>query len=208
MLDLKPLAQISEPDRRQDGFVIVNYRTGESRPVGLADFHEAISDVTLTGALPEKVINHFTIARNLYLYSWYVYDFTTPAQAHAYASVEFALRERHDTERIKLKGKNPGLRMLLESAIKQGWLRDGGYMHLFPQNDEYLADEGYERPTRDPEGTEFCETLLNAMPRLRNSLAHGSSMLLTPAGALRPLEICAATINQLFPANANNEVQQ
>lgn len=205
MPELKPLDRISEPDRRHDGFVIANFRTGETRPVDLTDFHADISDVTLTGSASEQVVDHFTIARNLYLYSWYVYDFTTPAQAHAYASVEFALRERHATENIKLKSKKPGLRMLLESAIKQGWLRDDGYTHLFPKYEEYLADEFDQPPTPDSAGIDLCEILLGTIPSLRNSLAHGSSLLMTPGMALRPLKICAATINQLFPANANDE---
>ena len=205
MLDLKPLDQISEPDRRHRGFGFLNLQTGETRPVDLADFHEAISEVILTGAPPEKVINHFNIARNLYLYSWCVYDFTTPAQAQAYASVEFALRERHIAEGIPLPAKPWGLKCYLKSAINKGWLTDGGYDHLFPQNEEYLVDEFDHPPARNPAGTDFCEILLDTMPNLRNSLAHGTSLLVTPGMALRPLEICAATINQLFPANATNE---
>ena len=185
---LKPLDEVFEPDARN-----ITLSSAE-----ISDFHNLISEIRLTGHPPKAVARHFEVARNLFLYSWFVYDFSTPAEAQAYASVEFALKERHKVEEQNFGNRSPGLKRLFESAVNQGWVKDGGFPHLYEEQHPAFS-RLLKRKQFDPEGKAYCKILLNSMPFLRNSIAHGDPYLVGPGGAFLPLEICAAIINQLFP---------
>lgn len=194
---LKPLDEIYEPDVRQRHMARINIATGEAVPLQLADLHGDISKIVLSGTPPPDVVTLFDRARNLYVYSWFVYDFTTPARSQAYATVELALRERLSAAGTP-PNKRRGLRRLLKDAMKRGWLKDGGFPHIqHPVAPE--PHEAFQRRSFDPEGTEYCKMLLKAMSDLRNDLAHGSPFLVGSGGSLGVFEVCAAIINQLFP---------
>lgn len=196
-IELMPFEEICKPDPRQESFVRFESESQDFRPTELRDFYDGVASIRLTIAVPEDVAKHFLRARHLFLYSWFCYDLTTPAQAQSYASVEWALREKHTITQTPTP-KRPGLKTLMMSAVRSGWLKDGGFPHLRFHSDPSL--EGFAvQKVFDPDGTEFCETLAASMPNLRNYLAHGSSFLITPSGALGTLERCAAVINQLFP---------
>ena len=194
---LKLLEEICTVDTRHKPTVRISASTGEAIPLQLADLHEAISEIALSGTTPPDIATHFDIARNLFLYSWFVFDFSTPAQAQAYASVEFAIKERLSAVGTPGK-KHWGLKRLLREAIGRGWIKDGGFPRLRYQNDA-TPPSGGDRQDFDPEGTIYCKVMLDAMPHFRNDLAHGSSSLLGSGTSLRVLEVCAAIINQLFP---------
>lgn len=198
---LKPLDEIDIADSRQKVLVRTIASTGETIPFRLADLHEAISEIVLTPVTPEHIADHFDIARNLLLYSWFVYDFSTPALGQAYVSVEFAIKERLNADGTPPK-ERWGLKRLLREAIDRGWLKDGGFPHLQHRADP-TTTELVRRENFDPEGTAYCMMLLDALPNLRNSLAHGSTFLVGPDASLAPLKVCAAIINQLYPDETN-----
>jgi hypothetical protein len=142
-----------------------------------ADLHALIAGIEVSASAPAVIRQQFDLARNAFVYSWFVYELATLAEKHAYAVVEMALREKTrlmtgmDTEKR-------GLRNLIQEAEKHGWLR--------------RADFGESGRPIHP---------LDAVVRLRNDLAHGSDRLM-PTGSRDMIELCAEIINQLFPAGA------
>lgn len=194
---LKPFDDICYPDSRQKAFILYNRETGVSRERTLHDHYQSISDVVLNEVVPDKIREHFETARNLFLYSWYVYRFGPVAELHAIATVEFALKEKSGKE----KG---GLKRLIDLAIKKGWVLDSGFKYypvIKERLTEYTTADSY-RPntiTDDPDSVDlqaYCKILADSLPYLRNELAHGSQMLY-PSGTAT-LAICADVINQLF----------
>lgn len=188
MSKLEPLAELMVPDARQLSFGYMNARTGECRKRTLEDHYSRIAALSLHDAAPAAVREHFETARNLMVYSWFVYEFIMVAEFHTSASLELALRERLGrTDRRSA----PGLRGLLREAIDRGLVRDDG---VRPLPDGALTPPNHSQPVGDPQ--EYVKTLVDAVSAIRNELAHGSSMLWP--GGYSGLRITAALINQLF----------
>ena len=116
---LKPLPEVCNPDKRQQAFVVMHTITGVIRPRTLEDHYAAIQKFSLSEFVPKDIKTHFETARNLLLYSWFVFRFNSVAEMQAYVSVEFALRERIGNA----AGKNPGMKRLLDYAIKSGLIK-------------------------------------------------------------------------------------
>ena len=118
---MKSLDDLLEPDFTSTCFVKIDNETGGFKPLTLADHYVEIENIALLGKPPENVRNHFERARNLFVYSWFVYDFTSAAIMQAHASVEMALRERFDLDGRAMH-THAGLRKMLKRAISKGWL--------------------------------------------------------------------------------------
>ena len=82
---LKRLNEIFEPDDRSRSFA--RYDAVGRHSKTLEDHHADISAIRLSDDVPEAIRDEFDTIRNLYLYSWYVYDFTVPAILYSYALV-------------------------------------------------------------------------------------------------------------------------
>jgi hypothetical protein len=159
------------------------------QPQSIEMFREWVDEYDLPTECPEEIRTQYDVARNLYIYSWYVYRFTSPAQAQAYATLELALRTRFDELDIKYNKRRDGLSSLLSKAIKKGLLKDGGFPHLqHSQNTDAV----------DPSGTEFCEKLPSIISTFRNSFAHGGTTLLNLPVSLMALQATSAIIHQLY----------
>lgn len=187
---LKAFEEIFEPDSRQQHFAIVNRLTGEARPITLRDKYKAVEMIALARYVPDDIREHFDTARNLLVYSWFVYRFNQVAELHAFASLEFALKAKC--------GDSPkGLKKLLEAAVERGWILDGGFRHYRRGAIEDMSDDVADSSNPDTKDVqEYCRTLVETIPFIRNELAHGSRML-HPNG-LTTLAIVADLINQLF----------
>jgi len=85
---LKPLDRISHADPRYDG-----------SPGKLKLAHARLDALQLHQGVPMHVRQLFETAKNLSLYSWFVYRFHPIAQLIGYASLERALKERLARER-------------------------------------------------------------------------------------------------------------
>ena len=145
--------------------------------------------IALAHYVPDDICEHFDTARNLLVYSWFVYRFNQIAELHAFASLEFALKNKC--------GDSPkGLKKLLETAVERGWILDSGFRYYRPGAIEGMADDGEDSNPDTKDVQEYCRTLVETMPFIRNELAHGSRML-HPNG-LTTLAIVADLINQLF----------
>jgi hypothetical protein len=85
--------------------------------------------------------------------------------------------------RIKFDKNKVGLKRLLIEAVKSGLIKDRGFRNV-------------KNSLKNPESTQYVEQLPELIPRFRNELAHGSTML--NDSVFFNLQICADFINQLF----------
>jgi hypothetical protein len=162
---LKPFEQMTDPDGR--------YRTMSGitglAPITSAEHHDWVAAITLEASVPAPIVEAFDRARDAFVYSWFVYELASLAEAQAYFTLELALRHR--------LGFGPGLKapmlhQLLKDAVAQGILKDDGD-HAGP-------------------------SLVFIIPKLRNNWAHGSIDLNGPAISIQVLTMCADLINQAF----------
>ena len=203
---LKSLDKICEPDTRQAFF----------RGVSLDCNHAELSRIVLSKRVPVGVRQLFETAKNLSLYSWFVYRFHQVSELVACSALEMALRLRYEKEncktaRIYLKG-------LLKHAQEKNWIDNERFSHLNKiarQNAEHekslkvilsgALDGGKSIPIDPPTEQEIREArnkldmvsgIVEAIPGLRNELAHGSSTL-NPS-SIASLRIVAEVINQIY----------
>lgn len=144
---------IFDPDPRSSDFDVI----GEHglRPKSLQDQYDAVADITLHEGVPKEILAKFETAKNLNLFSWFVYRFHSAARSHAYECLERALSTRLKADLIVQEEKNrrvkyeeearrnprsakppksidperyfPGLRRLLEYAIEAGALKNENF---------------------------------------------------------------------------------
>ena len=166
----KTVDQILQPDSRFDNLCVVE--PGGVRFMNLADHHQMIGDVPLTGSAPDEVRDAYDRARNTMLYAFFDYDLLVVGEIQAFGAFELALKHRINGHGLDAKGS---LRTLVDRARKQG---------IFPK----IADPS--QPFADR---------IEAMIALRNGLAHGTSQIHPPGMALQVLVACAWGIDAAFP---------
>lgn len=141
----------------------------------LEKMHDFLSQERLNRQVPDEIKGQFNVARNMALYSYYFYALAPEVHLKTYTLIEHALKLKVKPEKHMMLGK------LLRVALANGWVSDAGFRHI-------------ENPSPDDE---WCKAMLKGIPDLRNSQAHGSSMLV--GDCLHHIAVCADFINQLFP---------
>lgn len=207
-MPLKQPDEIFDPDPRSTSFVKLDAVGQHSKTIG--DHHRQIAAVRMTDRVPEEIRAEFDTARNLYLYSWYVYDFTVPATLYAHALIEKTVKEKCSRSGLA-PPKHAGLKKLLKLSICRGWLTNAAFefaldltrQQLVPPADPDGLPAIRSVPLYDPTGTDFCEHLAESLPEIRNMGAHGEAGLGLPTTALHGLEICACIANALFRDSAD-----
>lgn len=210
--------QATQADTRSEGFALID-ATG-IRPVALADRYEDIRGFELNLAVPHSIRVHFETAKNLYLYSWFVYRFFPVAEQQALTSLEFALRERLPPLEDTPEGKprREGLALRLQRARKLGFIRNEGlqireHMAMRRARERYhfethqemirtgatemILDDSNIEPNEQDFNDDWIGTFVESLPRIRNQYAHGSHML--HPTVLGRFEIVCDLINQLYP---------
>lgn len=209
---LKPLDQIYEPDERQLSFA-----------ASLEERHAALDEIVLNEAVPLDVRQLFETAKNLTLYSWFVYRFHQVSELVSFSALEMALRERYIAENpIDKKSKNTrplSLHNLLQHAIKESWITNEGFSDNyqvarhnaeFDKMIEKSKTHGFDKEASmqvsEPSEVEIAKALskMNRVKtigenahKIRNNLAHGSKML--HPNSISTLRINADVINQIYP---------
>lgn len=210
--------RVLQPDGRMENFATFDGET--VRKVTLNGRYDAIARFELNATTPLSVRVHFETAKNLYLYGWFVYRFIPVAEQQALASLEFALREHlasHADIGTK-KHKPKGLSDLLRRAASEGRIRNESFPHrrqwanemardrfrfaMFRElmdsgRDEIEFDDSHVQPTADDLAHDWIGDLIDSLPKIRNTYAHGSGMLYP--NVLRTFEIVGDLINQLYP---------
>ena len=201
---LKQLDGICEPDVRQAFF----------RGASLDRNHAELSDIVLSKKVPADVRQLFETAKNLSLYSWFVYRFHQVSELIAYPALEMALRHRYEKE----NGKKASLRKLLKHARKKNWIVNEGFSCLneiarrnaerkkfleavlsgdFETGEPIVVDPPTEQEIREARNElDMVSEIAEAIPRLRNELAHGSSNL--APSSIATLRVVSEAINQIY----------
>lgn len=192
MESLKKIEDICHKDPRNDCFVVIDLvNPGVVKERTLEDLHNRADQIRLHAGVPEEIRSHFETARNLIIYSWFYYPFNVTAQLSAYTTVEYAIR-------VKTQDRRTNFSVLLKRAVDQGWITDEGFPHVKRRREAIKeSNEGLRPSPESKEVRAYCDTLAEALPYLRNQLAHGTSMLHEQGAA--QVRICADLINQLFP---------
>jgi hypothetical protein len=105
---LKKLKEVCRPDERNLNRYDRDHSTRAVTPTTIESIYAVIESIQLNDNVPDEVRSHFEIARNLALYSWFVYSFNVVAAMQAFASLEMALRDKtadRKTSFNKLLGK-------------------------------------------------------------------------------------------------------
>lgn len=189
----------------------------------LNDQYEAIRKVELNASVPHSVRIHFETAKNVYLYSWFVYRFFPIAEQHALTSLEFALRERlamvdrqvlsgikapgpkglakylHQACALKLI-RNEGLQIREQSALQRA--RHRYEMEMLWQMmdsglDEIEFDDSAFQVLDEDYDIDWIGLFAVNLPVTRNAYAHGSKTL--HPSVIQTFEIVGELINQIFP---------
>lgn len=163
---LKPETSLLSADPRSQGMTV-------------DDLHSMVRGIVLNNTVPLAIREQFDTARNVFAYSWFVYEFTMLAEQHCYFVLEMALRQRLDPEAKPNTTKSLGLAKLLKVATERG----------------YLQRNDFDMPSISGAGGTSCQ--LDFIPLARNHLAHGNNNLL-PQYALMQIELTARILNKLF----------
>ena len=196
----------------------------------LAERHAALAAIALHCGVPKTVRQLFETAKNVSLYSWYVYPFNQVSELTAFAALEMALREKFESEgpQSLARKRTPMLRELLRLAHQRRWLRDEGFEMLpalaarrvrdrditeaIMKQRESSGVESIAFSEEEPSETEvqaeiqqmrFVENLWKTVPDVRNLLAHGSTVL--HPNSLHTLHVVSQAINQLFTLESTTE---
>lgn len=202
---LKPLEKICCPDDRQS-----------TLSANLEDVHGVLSEIFLHKKVPIDVRQLFETAKNVSLYSWYVYRFHQVAELVGYSSLEMALKLRYRKEIPD--AKPPMLKGLLLHAKDNNWIADEGFSDRMKRARRYaetqktyeaiqqMKEEGEsERIVDDPTEEEVCIAMekmdvvggiVSSAASVRNDLAHGSTTL--DPKSIATLRTISEVINQLF----------
>jgi len=197
--NFRELNALTLPDIRQSMFVVVNEKTGTHRPTDVADIHKGLCSLSLSSKVPDDIRVHFDTARNLLLYSWFVYRFMQIAERQAYASAEMALRMKLPPDPKK---KCRMLRDLLQDAVAMGIIRAEGFTHfreiVSERNDlrMSLPSEIRNSALPEPDAAAYLANLVEMLPALRNGLAHGNTRL--DHHVWFTMNITCDLINQLY----------
>jgi hypothetical protein len=89
---LKRLEDICQPDERWLNRVDIDHSTGAVTPTTVESIYTLVEEIELSANVPDDVRSHFEIARNLAVYSWFVYSFSVVAAMQALASLEMTVR--------------------------------------------------------------------------------------------------------------------
>jgi hypothetical protein len=144
----------------------------------MGDLHSMMAQIELSSAVPTDIRDQFDTARNVFVYSWFVYEFATLAEQQCFAALESALRRRLFPTPSN-ESKSPGLSKLLKMATEQG----------------YLLRKEFEMPSSTGMGELACS--LDFLPMFRNHVAHGNIHLL-PQGSPDLMRLCQEVIDKLF----------
>jgi gamma-glutamylcyclotransferase len=208
---LKPLGEVTQPDSRQASFVGT-----------LAHLHAELVTYRLHAGVPKDVVQLFETAKNLSLYSWFVYRFHQVSELVAFAALEMALREKFRLAGMEAGAKrSPTLRKLLRLAHEKHWLGDQRFEFLPALAMRRIRDRRiYDAILKLDPSTKteqiavseaalsaaeiqaevkemrFVEQLWKTVPDVRNLLAHGSAIL--HPNSRFTLGMVCEVINQLF----------
>jgi hypothetical protein len=100
---LKRLEEVCQPDERYRNRVNIDTATGAVTEMGIDSIYSLVEEVRLSDKVPALVRSHFETAKNLILYSWFVYSFNAVAAMQAFASLEMAVKAKTGDNKTAFK---------------------------------------------------------------------------------------------------------
>lgn len=200
---LRNLESVALPDPRR-------------KDLSIEYLHSKLAELNLNERVPEDIAIQFETAKNLFLYSYFVYRFHHVADLQAIASLELALKTKLDELNIQY-WPTCGLAKLLSKAQESGLIRVEdipGYFesalrrakqrHFFDtiqkMHDEGLefleVDESKVVPDLDDYDLNYLEKTFINLKEIRNIFAHGATTLFSPN--LNILTLTKTLINTLY----------
>ncbi len=127
---MKPLDEIFTPDIAsldvRIGPLVFGKSEDDYAHAALADLHRTLSTIHCVENVPAHVRQNIELAKNLLLYSTYVFDFTTAAVHYAQIGLEASLRRALG----KSEECRDNLDTMLKEAVSSGLLADSDHRHL------------------------------------------------------------------------------
>lgn len=170
--------------------------------------HSELSKIELSKSVPEEITIQFETAKNLFLYSWFVYRFHHIADLQAIAALELALKTKFDELKIEYRPEAglwkhlitiediPGYFELAKHKARQRHLKK----NLRKVIEENLEELKFDESAVLPEEVDFDPNYLNDaftnLRELRNEYAHGTTALLTPNFGI--LNLTKSLINAIY----------
>jgi len=160
---------VHQVDPRNEGRILL---TEGWREKTLLDHHREISECQLSDHVPERVAVAYETAKNLALYSWYVYRFVPVSELQATIALEYGLKVFYEVEernREKVPRKYRGLGNLLRAAVSDGRIRNEGFpiwhqiargrarVRQLHEASEQMLELGLEQISYDDEDVETKE---------------------------------------------------
>src|ERR1041385_225985 len=99
------------PDIRNRSRVNLDHMTGSVTEMTSESIYDEVEKIKVSTSAPVDVRSHFETARNLLVYSWFVYSFNITAIMQALSSLEMAVREKSGESETPFKN-------LLEKVFK------------------------------------------------------------------------------------------
>jgi hypothetical protein len=193
----KQLSEILQPDPTWGHIAVSEDGERTWRRLTLADHHRRVSALALGPNVPPELTDHFDRARNVLLYAWFAYRLLQVAELQALSSLELALKQRFA---VSASSKGPGLRELLSRAHRENLIRGDSireFARRAAMRQTYAANPLLAPHVSPPEEPDrYLEVLCQALPGLRNALAHGSGGF--GPHAFVTVEVCSDIITQLF----------
>ena len=195
---LKSLDEICEPDKRQKLFL----------GISLNGNHAKLSRIKLNRRVPVEVRQLFETAKNLSLYSWFVYRFHQVSELTAYSALEMALRLRYEKEvgkkrrvlDLDMRKKTTGLIIIDLAAYRNETEKSKKSLEvdrvLLTAVNRFRLIRRLNKKSESSKRTDIVSGIVDSFAILRNELAHGSSTL--HPNSIATLQVVAEVINQIY----------
>ncbi len=127
---MKPLDEIFTPDIAsldvRIGPLVYGKSEDDYAHAALADLHRTLSAIKCIENVPDHVRQNIELAKNLLLYSTYVFDFTTAAVHYAQIGLEASLRRALG----KTEECRDNLDTMLKEAVSRNLLAESDHEHI------------------------------------------------------------------------------
>lgn len=154
---LKKLEEVCKPDERNRNRGDLDHSTGFVTPTTIESIYAVVESIKLNDQVPDDIRSHFEIARNLALYSWFVYSFNVVAAMQAFASLEMAVRN-------KIANKEMSFNHRLKKVFKNRKIAEG--LSLAKAISKLRNDLAHGSETIHGQGLEYlsmCSELINEL---------------------------------------------
>lgn len=91
---LRRFEEILDPDAQWKIIKVLDPVSGKERSLEIADLHRVVAEMNYANGVPDDVRRYFAVAQNLFIYSWFHYDFLTVVELQCWTGVELALKRK------------------------------------------------------------------------------------------------------------------